>query len=239
MKKAEGSVSIIVPCYNEEGNVPDIVPRIPRFLKDIEVVFVNDGSVDRTLEAMRAAKARAKGVKVRIVSYPKNQGKGYASHRGMRAATGDVLVILDADLTSPPEELPKVVMPIIEGPADFVNGSRFSYRMEEGAMSGLHNFGNRMFAMIVNLMLGTKFTDTLCGFKALKRGDYRHMKMVERSWPDFDLIIQARKLGLRIVEVPIHYKARVAGKSKMKSFSHSVKMLTGIFRSYFGFRPRR
>ena len=129
-----------------------------------------------------------------------------------------------------PEEIPDVVKPIFDGEVDFVNGSRLIYPMEKGAMKFLHIPGNWAFALIISLIIRQHITDSLCGFKAFLIKSFRG-KLKEDSWPDFELLIKAKRLGMRIVEVPIHYKRRRGGVSKMKTFKHGYSMLKMLIRS--------
>ncbi|MHA1297860.1 MAG: flippase-like domain-containing protein [Candidatus Helarchaeota archaeon] len=217
-------VSIIIPCYNEEDNIIECINRVPNFKFDYEIIVVDDGSTDKTAEVARTAKRK----NVKVLRYKNNRGKGHACRIGIKYATGDVIVICDADMATQPEELGSVLAPLFNGSADFVNGSRLVYPMEEGAMKKSHIFGNHIFAWFFSLYLGVRLTDTLCGFKAFRK-DQIEGKLTEDSWPDFDMLFQAKKSNLRVVEVPIHYKARKAGKSKMKTFKHGYDMLRMLF----------
>jgi glycosyltransferase involved in cell wall biosynthesis len=212
--------SVIVPCYNEEGNIQECIDRILGLGRGYEIVVVDDGSADRTSEKARGIKSK----RIRVVGYRKNRGKGYAVREGIRNASGSVVAIQDADMATLPEELPDILKPIKEGRADFVNGSRFIYSMERGAMKGIHVFGNKIFAILVSILIRKRITDSLCGLKAFRK-DMLAGKLKEDSWPDFELLVQAKRNGLRIAEVPVHYGARRAGKSKMKTFRHGWKLL--------------
>lgn len=222
------SLGIIIPCYNEEGNIEECVARIPKMPWPTEIIVVNDGSKDNTQEVVKNIVKKRKNVK--LVSYEKNGGKGYAFRKGLEKSTADVVIILDADMTSPPESIPEIVKPIFEGKADFVNGSRLVYPMEKGSMKWLHIPGNKMFAFLVSWVIKQKLTDSLCGFKAFKRKMLLG-KLKENSWPDFELLVKAKKNNLRIAEVPIHYKCRKAGVSKMKTFKHGTKMFKMLLKS--------
>lgn len=222
------SLGIIIPCYNEEGNIKECVERIPKMPWDTEIIVVNDGSKDGTVDVVKDIMKKRRDVK--LVSYEKNGGKGYAFRKGLENSSSDVVVILDADITSPPESIPEIVKPIFEGGADFVNGSRLIYPMEKGAMKLLHIPGNKVFVLLVSLIIKQKLTDSLCGFKAFKRKMLLG-KLKEDGWPDFELLIKAKRNGLRISEVPIYYRARKAGVSKMKTFRHGYRMFKMLWRS--------
>ncbi|MBI2651800.1 glycosyltransferase family 2 protein [Candidatus Woesearchaeota archaeon] len=221
------SLSVLIPCYNEEDNIAECIKRIPSMPWKYEVIVIDDGSKDDTAKIARYAKRNNPNLKV--VSYKPNHGKGYAIRKGMENAKGDVAIILDADMATQPEEIPLVVKPIFDGNADFVNGSRLIYPMEKGAMKLLHIPGNKIFALLVSMIAGKKLTDSLCGFKAFKIKPFLG-KLKEDSWPDFELLIKAKRFGMKIEEIPIHYKPRIAGVSKMKTFRHGYKMLKMLIR---------
>jgi SAM-dependent methyltransferase len=209
------SVSVIVPCHNEEGNVAECARRTPDMGSATEIVFVDDGSIDGTRDAV--LKTMETDPRVRLVAYDTNHGKANAVRAGFDSARHDVLVILDADMTVAPEDLPKFVQPIEAGTADFVNGTRLVYPMEGAAMPTANFIGNKLFCLLVSWVLRQRVSDTLCGTKALLRRDYEVMPLSGRDrWGDFDLLFGAARQKLRILEIPIHYRERVAGESKMK-----------------------
>jgi glycosyltransferase involved in cell wall biosynthesis len=220
-------VSVIIPCFNEEDNIEECIRKI-NLPYPYEIIVVDDGSVDKTAE--RARKIRKK--ETRVIRYEKNRGKGYALRVGIENSSSDIIVIQDADMATPPEELPNIVKPILDRKADFVNGTRFIYPMESGAMKGAHVLGNKLFSLLVTLLLRQRLTDTLCGFKAFRKRALMN-KLKEDSWPDFELLFQAKRNGLKIVEVPIHYKARKTGRSKMKTFRHGFNMFKMLVKNIF------
>ena len=220
----QDSLSVIIPCLNEEEIISDCIKAIPKMPWTTEIIVVDDGSTDKTVEVVKELNRKD----VRIVSYKPNRGKGYAFRQGMKAAKGDVVVIQDADMN--PKELPEIVKPIFEDKADFVNGTRLVYEMEKGAMKPLHVPGNKAFALIVSMFIGQKLTDALCGYKAFKR-KVLSGQLKDDSWPDFELLLKAKRNHMRIVEVPIHYNARKGGESKMKTFSHGWSMLSKLIKA--------
>ena len=166
-------------------------------------------------------------------------GKGDAVRKGFAAASGDVLFILDADLTVPPEDLPKFLEPIAAGRAEFVNGTRLVYPLEDEAMGPINLVGNRFFSIVFTWLLGQPIKDTLCGTKVLRASDYR-MLAANRSYfgdfdpfGDFDLLFGAARLGLKILEVPVRYRRRTSGYSKVLVFKHGILLLR---MSVIGFR---
>jgi SAM-dependent methyltransferase len=212
--RRELSVSVVVPCHNEEGNVAECVRRVPDMGSATEILFVDDGSTDGTRDAVTAAMEL--DPRVRLVAYDTNHGKANAVRAGFDSALNDVLIILDADMTVAPEDLPKFLRPLQAGTAEFVNGTRLVYPMEGAAMPTVNFLGNKVFCLLVSWVLRQRVSDTLCGTKALMRRDYQAMPLSGRDrWGDFDLLFGAAREKLRILEIPIHYHERVAGESKM------------------------
>lgn len=208
------SVSVVVPCHNEEANVGACARRIPDMGAGTEIIFVDDGSTDGTRAA--ALTAMEEDPRVRLVAYDTNHGKANAVRAGFETARNDVLMILDADMTVAPEDLPKFLAPLQAGTADFVNGTRLVYPMAGHAMPTANFVGNKGFCLLVSWVLRQRVSDTLCGTKALFRRDYESMPLSGRDrWGDFDLLFGAARQKLRILEIPIHYQERVAGESKM------------------------
>lgn len=229
--KIEYSYSIIIPAYNEEGNIAECIRRIPHFKRDYEIIVVDDCSKDRTEAIVREIIKENKRVK--LISYKTNMGKGYATKVGLDAATKDILMILDADMTVKPEDLPLFTEPFESRSAEFVNGTRMVYRMENEAMKLMHLFGNKMFSIIFSYILNQKVTDTLCGTKCMFRKDYKRIKMKDNAWPDFDLLFGAARLNLKIVEIPVNYHKRVAGESKMRFIKHGFMLLKASIKGFF------
>ncbi len=217
------SSSIIIPCFNEAANIKSCINRVPACGKPTEIIVVDDGSVDGTSRVVQEMRSECKNL--RIISYSPNRGKGYAVRKGFEAASGDVLMILDADMAVPPEELPRFLLPLEEGKAEVVNGTRMVYPMEGQAMRQLHLWGNKIFSIIFTWLVGQRLTDTLCGTKVILKKDFERMKMGRCPWGDFDILLGVAKLGLKMVEMPVHYKTRKAGKSKMKTFRHGLVLL--------------
>lgn len=224
------SYSIVIPCYNEEGNIAECVERIPDLQREYEIIVVNDGSTDRTAAVVRSLMASHPHLK--LVDYGKNRGKGYATRAGLNAATKEVLMILDADMAVRPEDLPLFMEPFEMSDAAFVNGTRMIHPFTREAMGPVHVFGNRMFASLLAMLLNHPLTDTLCGTKCLFRKDYQFFDLRDPDWPDFDMLFEAARMNLKIVELPIRYQPRLAGVSKMKTFQHGLLMLLGAFRGY-------
>ena len=225
------TVSVVVPCYNEAGNIAECVRRVPAMGAHTEVIAVDDGSRDGT--ALLVKPELNPSVEVRCISYQPNRGKLNAVRTGFDAARGDILMILDADMTVPPEDLPYFYGPMREGLADFINGTRLIYPMATGSMK-LQNFvGNKLFGVLVSWLTGIRLSDTLCGTKAFFREDYRHFQMGYDPWGDFDYLFGAAQLTSKVLEVPIHYQERRAGQSKMKALKHTWALLKACWAGFW------
>ena len=214
----------IVPCKNERGNIDDIVARTPDMGKGTELIFVDGNSNDGTVEEIEKHIEAGTRKNMRLIHQGDGKGKGDAVRKGFAAATGDVLFILDADLTVPPEDLPKFYAAIAEGKAEFVNGSRLVYPMEGEAMRFLNSLGNKFFGLALSAILEQRLKDTLCGTKVLFRRDYERIAANRGffgdfdPFGDFDLLFGAAKQNLKIVELPIRYRARTYGETKISRF---------------------
>jgi SAM-dependent methyltransferase len=225
------SVSIIVPCRNERGNIQRAISEMPQFGRQQEIIFVEGHSSDDTLaECHRVKEANADAWCIKVLQQD-GKGKGDAVRKGFAAAGGDVLMILDADLTVAPASLPKFYNAIASRRGEFINGTRNVYPMETGAMRLLNAVANRMFAIAFSYLLNQRLTDTLCGTKVLRRADYERI-VAARSYfgdfdpfGDFDLLFGASKQNLRIVEVPVHYKARTYGETQISRFRDGFMLL--------------
>ena len=227
------SCSVIVPARNEFGNIEKIVKRIPDMGLGTEIVFVEGGSQDATLaECYRVKDAYPeKNIKVFIQD---GIGKGDAVRKGFAMAEGDIFMILDADISVDPEELPKFYSALAEGRGEFINGTRLVYQMEDQAMRTLNLFGNYFFSRAFSYILEQKLRDTLCGTKVLFKRDYERIAKGRGyfgdfdPFGDFDLLFGAAKLNLKIVEIPIRYRARAYGSTNIKRFAHGwllIKMV--------------
>lgn len=232
------SASIVIPCRNERGNIENAIKRMPRFGSHQEIIFVEGNSSDDTFaECERIRDAYKDQWDIKVLRQD-GKGKGDAVRKAFAAATGDVLMILDADLTMPPEALPKYHAVIESGKAEFVNGTRLVYPMEDEAMRPLNFIANRCFAYLFSYLVNTRMTDTLCGTKVLLRKDYEVLAR-EREYfgnfdpfGDFDLIFGAAKQNLKIIETPIHYKARTFGETQISRFRDGWLLLKMVWFAY-------
>lgn len=226
-KAAAPSVSIIIPARNEAGNIPAALARIPDFAPKIEYIFIEGHSTDDTWAAIKKLKAAHPEKNIQIARQA-GRGKGDAVRLGFSMATGDVLMILDADLTMPPEDLPKFYQAVAAGRCEFANGCRLIYPMEDGAMQFLNLCANKLFGILFSWMLGQKLKDTLCGTKVLSRENYEAIAG-NRSYfgdfdpfGDFDLLFGADKLNLKIRDIPVRYRERTYGSTNISRFRHGI-----------------
>ncbi len=225
------STSIVIPARNESGNIENAILRLPKFGKEQEIIFIEGNSTDDTWETIQKIKAKYDHSHKILIGRQEGKGKGDAVRKGFGMATGDILMILDADLTMPPEELPKFYNAIAGFKGDFINGSRLVYAMDKNAMRFLNRWGNKFFSFAFSWLLEQKFRDTLCGTKVIFRKDYERL-IINRKYfgnfdpfGDFDLLFGAYKLNLKIVEIPIRYKDRTYGDTNISRFKHGFMLL--------------
>jgi SAM-dependent methyltransferase len=227
---SEPSVSIIVPARNESGNIKAIFERIPKIGSQTELVFVEGHSRDNTYAAIEREIAVHPSASARLFRQT-GIGKADAVRLGFSEAHGDVLMILDADLTVPPEDLPRFYEALRLGKGEFVNGVRLVYPMEAQAMQGLNFLGNKFFSMAFSWILGQPVKDTLCGTKVLWRKDYDLIAANRAYFGDFDpfgdydLIFGAAKLSRKIVDLPIRYRERTYGSTNISRWKHGLLLL--------------
>jgi SAM-dependent methyltransferase len=225
------SVSVIVPCKNERGNIQSAVTRTPELGGATELIFCDDQSTDGTSDEIRRLQRLYPERNIRLV-----EGPGICKSKnvwtGFEAATGDIVLILDADLTVMPEELPYFIGAITSGACEFVNGSRLVYPVPKAAMKGANLIGNKLFSAVFSYLLGQRIKDTLCGTKVLWRSDWERIRPMIGTWGtmdrwgDYELLFGASKLNLRILDQPVHYQERVYGVTKMtKVFRNGLVML--------------
>jgi len=224
------TVSVIIPARNEAGNITAAVRRTPEMGGGTELIFVEGHSKDDTWEQIQRVQREHPDRKIRIMQQT-GKGKGDAVRLGFAAATGDILMILDADLTMPPEELPKFYEVLASGRAEFANGVRLVYPMEKEAMQFLNLCANKAFGLIFTWLLGQPVKDTLCGTKVLSRAHYEKIA-ANRAYfgdfdpfGDFDLLFGAARLNLKIADVPIRYKERTYGSTNIQRWKHGWLLL--------------
>jgi SAM-dependent methyltransferase len=228
---AQVSVSVIIPCRNERDNVEPAVSRIPPMGRHTEIIFCDDKSTDGTADEICRVQALHPNMDIRLEHGP-GICKAENVWTGFHAATGDILMILDGDLAVMPEELPYFFRAMVEGRAEFINGSRLVYLLGNNAMKFTNLIGNKLFSVVFSFLLGQHVKDTLCGTKVIWRRDWQRIRPlvgtwgVKDLWGDYELLFAASKLHLCIRDMPVHYQERIYGVTKMKRvFANGVRML--------------
>jgi SAM-dependent methyltransferase len=226
----EPLVSVVVPARNESGNIQAIFDRTPEMGRGTELIFVEGHSTDDTLAQIESEMSRHPERRSRLLRQT-GTGKGDAVRLGFAGARGDVLMILDADLTVAPEDLPRFLEALQSGKGEFINGVRLVYPMEKQAMRFFNLLGNKAFSLAFSWLLGQSIKDTLCGTKALWTADYRRIAD-QRSYfgdfdpfGDFDLLFGAARLNLKIVDMPIRYRERTYGETNIQRWRHGWLLL--------------
>ncbi|OFX24827.1 MAG: glycosyl transferase [Bacteroidetes bacterium GWA2_31_9b] len=233
--KKEFSTSVVIPARNESGNIENAILQLPQFGKHIEIIFVEGNSTDNTWEKIQEIQQKYKDTHDIKIIQQEGKGKGDAVRKGYSIATGDILMILDADLTVAPEDLPKFYNAIASGKGEFINGSRLVYPMEKEAMRILNTMGNKFFSSIFSWLLEQPIKDTLCGTKVMFREDYIRLQNNRKffgdfdPFGDFDLLFGAYKLNLKIIDLPIRYRERKYGDTNISRFSHGFLLLRMCF----------
>ena len=229
------SVSVIIPARNEAGNIENAVKRMPKMGTRTEIIFIEGGSPDKTYEEIKRVAEKYRGQWDIKYAKQDGKGKGDAVRKGFNMAIGDILMILDADLTMPPENLPKFFEAIASNKGEFINGSRLVYPLEKESMRLLNMIGNKFFSLMFSWLLGQRLKDTLCGTKVISKKNYDKLSANRKyfgefdPFGDFDLIFGAAKLNLKTVEVPIRYKAREYGETNISRFKHGWLLLKMTF----------
>ncbi len=233
--------SIIVPAKNEEGNLEELIERIPNFNRDeLEIIIICGPSKDQTLEKAYEIKKNKDDIGI-VVLEQKNNGKANAVFEGLDVSTGDLIAILDSDLSVDPETLIDFFKIVENGTADFVNGTRLIYGKEKGSMRFLNNIGNVIFQFLISLVIKQKLTDSLCGTKVFKRSyleflyRWRNSKKIKDPFGDFDFIFSAAFSGQKILEYPVHYRTRKYGKTQISRFKDGWKLFFYFISSYVKF----
>jgi hypothetical protein len=235
------NLSIVIPARNEAGNIAAALERMPKFPGKIEVIFVEGNSTDNTWEEILKVKSHYSNnpnLTIQALQQPK-KGKADAVRLGFEHAQHELLTILDADLTMPPEKLVDFYDAYRLGLADFINGSRLLYPMEGEAMRPLNLLANRTFARLLSFVLGTPLTDTLCGTKLFTQKSYQKMIAWRNDFGDFDpfgdfeMIFPAAVLGLGIIDIPVYYRARTYGETNISRFRDGWVLLKMTVLGFF------
>lgn len=228
--KRMATVSVVIAARNEEGHIEELINRIPMMGAGTEIIFVEGNSSDDTYAEIGRAMQAHPNLNIKCFKQS-GRGKGDAVRKGFDKATGDILMILDADITVPPEDLPRFFDCLVDGKAEFVNGVRLVYPMEEKAMRFFNLLGNKFFSYAFSWLLGQPIRDTLCGTKVLWRKDYQRIACNRAyfgdfdPFGDFDLLFGAARLNLCILELPIRYRARSYGETNISRWRHGWLLL--------------
>lgn len=232
--RQEKSVSIVVPARNEEGTVAKIVKSLPVLGAGTEIIFLEGGSRDNTWEEIARVAGEHPEKNIRFARQD-GRGKGDAVRKGFDMANGDILMIYDADMTVPAKDLNKFYEAIVSGKGEFINGSRLVYPLEKDSMRLLNLFANKVFSMIFSWLLNQRIKDTLCGTKVISRENYNILKDNRKyfgdfdPFGDFDLLLGAAKMDLKITELPIRYQERKYGSTNIRRFTHGWLLLKMCF----------
>tara|TARA_B100000900_G_C20602112_1_gene726080 strand:- start:5265 stop:6593 length:1329 start_codon:yes stop_codon:yes gene_type:complete len=233
--------SILIPAKNEEGNMEELINRIPKFDTDYEIVIVCGESRDKTFEKSLEISQLTKDLDIKVLKQSKN-GKANAIWEGLDICKYELIAILDSDLSVDPETLPNFFEIIESGNAEFVNGTRLIYKMEKGSMQTLNKFGNWLFQLLISKLISVKLTDSLCGTKVFKKAHAQYIKnwqeimYFEDPFCDFDLIFSAAYSSNKILELPVHYKSRKYGSTNISRFRDGWKLIFYFINSYFLFK---
>ena len=221
------SISIVIPARNEAGNIENIFNSIPKFDRNTEIIFVEGHSKDHTYEEIEQAIKQYPAFQCKLLRQS-GIGKGNAVREGFGIASGDIMIILDADLTVPVSYLPRFYKAICDSTGEFINGVRLVYPHEKESMYLLNLVGNKLFSLIFSWILGQPIKDTLCGTKVFWRSDY--LRIAENRFffgdfdpfGDFDLLLGAAKLGIKIIDMPVRYQERTYGTTNIQRWKHGM-----------------
>jgi ubiquinone/menaquinone biosynthesis C-methylase UbiE len=228
------SVTVVVPARNERGNIENAILRTPAFGSHQEFIFIEGFSGDQTWEEILRVKEAYPDKDIKAMKQS-GKGKGNAVREAFEAATGEILMILDADLTTPPEDMPKFYEALSRNRGEFINGCRLVYPMDKDAMRFLNFLANKFFGWFFSYILGQRLKDTLCGTKVLFKKDYELIKANRKyfgdfdPFGDFDLIFGAAKLNLKITEVIVRYRDREYGSTQISRFKHGILLIRMSF----------
>jgi len=235
------SKSVLIPAKNEEGNLEELIERIPIFDSNYEIIIICGDSRDNTYEKSIEIKEKNKNLNIIVLKQSKN-GKANAVWEGLEYCKNEVVAILDSDLSVDPETLTDFFEIIEFGNADFVNGTRLIYQMEKGSMQSLNKLGNRAFQFLISKLTSVQLSDSLCGTKVFKQTNkefitnWQNIMYFDDPFCDFDLIFSTAYSGKRIVELPVHYRSRKYGTTNISRFRDGWKLLFYFLNSYFLFK---
>ena len=226
-------LSVVIPVFNERQSLPKLLARVEAVDLSKEIILVDDGSTDGTRELLDAYRDREG---YHVILQPKNQGKGAALREGFRHATGEIVVIQDADLEYDPAEYPKLIHPILDGLADVVYGSRFS-GYPRRVLYFWHSVGNKFLTLVSNMLTDINLTDMETCYKVFRRDIIQAMPLrSQRFGFEPEITVKLAKAGYRIYEVPISYAGRTYAEGKKIGWRDGIDALWTLF--YFRFLDR-
>lgn len=230
MNRKDYSVSVVIPVFNEERTIGDVITRtrntLEKFKIPYEILVIDDGSVDRSLEISKAKEANVLG--------ETHRGKGYAIRSGFKRAKGNIIVTLDSDGSHKPEEIPLILRGIMENEADFTIGSRFfNAEASKTQIPELNRLGNRIFNSLIGLLTGVKISDSQSGFRAIRSAIIKEMRLNSRGYElESEMLVKALRMGVRVTEIPISFEQRTVGKSRLDPIKDGIRILNSIITSY-------
>ena len=245
ISKENQKISFIIPCKNEENNIPLFKDHIKSLSDRYEFLFGDDISTDQTMLEINKIKSELNDKKINSYNGP-GICKSENVYKGIEISNGDIIVIYDADLTVSFDDIEFAIKILINSNADFINCTRMIYPQKEGAMKKLNFIGNSFFAILFSLLFKKKITDTLCGTKIFYKKDWVKIKQdisnwgTKDLWGDYDLLIGAYKNNLKILEVPVTYYERTSGETKMTNvFKNAFRMFYISIYAYYKLRLKK
>ncbi|MGD0645730.1 MAG: glycosyltransferase family 2 protein [Candidatus Bathyarchaeia archaeon] len=222
-------ISIIIPVHNEELTVGNVIDRVKKVMQqtglDHEIIVVDDCSYDKSLEVARKYSTK-------IYALKQHLGKGYALRAGFAKAKGDIIVTIDSDGSHEPEELPRVLLPILEDKADLVIGSRY-LKQKSVAARKLNAFGVKLFNSFIQLLTGVAITDSQSGYRAMKRQVLKDQNLKSGEYEiESEMLVKIAKRNFTITEVPISFEQRTYGRSGVDPMVDGLKILLSIILAY-------
>ncbi len=227
-------VTVIVPAYNEARTIEQVLRRLTELNLDAEILVVDDGSIDETVEIVGGLEAEIPGL--RLIVHERNQGKGAAVRTGINASTGDFVMIQDADLEYDPADIPKLLGPLFDGVADVVYGTRFRGGETQRAHLFWHYAGNRFLSLLTNILYNTTISDMEVGYKAFDGKLIRSIKLVSNDFA-FEPEVTAKVLrhkNIRLFEVAISYYGRTYEEGKKITWRDGFSAVAALIRFRFG-----